>query len=258
MEGFKSIVDNPPQLVSVNKKHKKSIYLLAFALGSWQIKRLDWKTELIARFEDRLIRPPLPLPPTIDPSVIADFDYRRVFAEGRLRHDQEILVGPRIHDGQDGFNVITPLERGEDGSKILVSRGWISKVKKDQATRREGLPSGPIVVAGLLREPFISNMFTPQNIPEKGQWYFPDVEAMARWTGSEPIWIEATMSPDLPMALNFEDKGIPIGRPAEVNLRNNHTQYIFTWYALGIATSIMFYIVARKPTGRRLRRNVDW
>lgn len=27
-----------------------------------------------------------------------------------------------------------------------------------------------------------------------------------------------------------EDKGIPIGRAAEVNLRNNHAQYIFTWY----------------------------
>jgi surfeit locus 1 family protein len=29
----------------------------------------------------------------------------------------------------------------------------------------------------------------------------------------------------------MEAKGIPIGKPAEVNLRNNHAQYIFTWYA---------------------------
>jgi hypothetical protein len=30
--------------------------------------------------------------------------------------------------------------------------------------------------------------------------------------------------------LDMQTKGMPIGRPAEVNLRNNHAQYIFTWY----------------------------
>lgn len=29
-----------------------------------------------------------------------------------------------------------------------------------------------------------------------------------------------------------ESKGIPIGRPAEINLINNHVQYIFTWLVL--------------------------
>lgn len=36
-------------------------------------------------------------------------------------------------------------------------------------------------------------------------------------------------APDLFEAYHREAKGIPIGRPAEVNLRNNHSQYIFTW-----------------------------
>lgn len=35
--------------------------------------------------------------------------------------------------------------------------------------------------------------------------------------------------PDLAVAMEFEEKGKPIGRPAEVNIRNNHLQYIFTW-----------------------------
>ncbi|KAL8644027.1 MAG: hypothetical protein Q9210_007457 [Variospora velana] len=51
---------------------------------------------------------------------------------------------------------------------------------------------------------------------------------MAELSGSDAIWIEETMSPDLLQAYDREAKGIPIGRPAEVNLRNNHTQYIFT------------------------------
>lgn len=30
--------------------------------------------------------------------------------------------------------------------------------------------------------------------------------------------------------IDYETRGIPFGRAAEVNLRNNHAQYIFTWY----------------------------
>lgn len=29
--------------------------------------------------------------------------------------------------------------------------------------------------------------------------------------------------------VDYEARGIPYGRAPEVNLRNNHAQYIFTW-----------------------------
>lgn len=231
----------------------KNIVLIpvtAFLLGTWQVQRLDWKTKLLAKFEDRLTRPPLPLPPQIDPEVISEFDYRRVLAKGRLRHDQEMLIGPRIHDGEDGFIVITPLERDGE-STVLVNRGWISKKLQDQKSRPEGLPQDEVVVEGLLREPFKKNMFTPENQPERGKFYFPDVVQMAQLTGSQPVLIEETMcgyfstiamlhsklkltlysfaAPDLVESYDREAKGIPIGRLAQVNLRNNHLQYIVTW-----------------------------
>ena len=264
---FVSIVDNPSKLVSIRRRHGPGIYVLAaipitaFLLGCWQVQRLGWKTELIARFEDRLVQPPLPLPPTVDPNVIHDFDYRRVYTTGEYRHDQEMLIGPRIHDGADGYLVITPLER-EGGSKILVNRGWIAKDKRVSKERaKHGLPTGEVSVQGLLREPWKKNFFTPDNKPEKNEWYFPDIESMARVSGSAPVWIEATMLPDLIMTWDREQKGIPIGRPAEVNLRNNHTQYIFTWFSLSLATSIMFWMVVKRPPrggAARVRKNIEW
>ena len=266
-EDFKSIVDAPAKVVKPNnRKHGPTIYLLAaipliaFGLGCWQVQRLGWKTDLIARFEDRLIQPPLPLPPTVDLDVIHDFDYRRVYTHGKYRHDQEMLIGPRIRDGIDGFVVVTPLER-EGGCKILVNRGWIAKTKRNSPERmRFGLPLGEVSVQGLLREPLEKNLFTPDNNPEKGEWYFPSVYEMAEASGSEPVWVEATMQPDLMVAWDREEKGIPIGRPAEVNLRNNHTQYVFTWYSLSFATTIMFWMVLRKPPKSPVtaRRNVEW
>ena len=167
--------------------------MTAFALGTWQVFRLGWKTELIAKFEDRLIQDPLPLPMHVDASAIKDFDYRRVTATGRLRHDQEMLIGPRIHDGTNGYLVVTPLERADRGSTVLVNRGWISKKLGKQSNRVGGLPTGEVTVEGLLREPWKKNIFTPSNNLAKGEFYFPDVAQMAEIAESQPVWIEETM-----------------------------------------------------------------
>ena len=148
---------------------------------------------MLAKFEDRILKPPLPLPPRIDPDAIKDFDYRRVYATGFFRHDQEMLIGPRVHDGKDGYLVVTPLQREGEGSTILVNRGWIPKKLKRQIDRKDGLPMGPVTIEGLLREPWKKNMFTPDNKPERGEFYFPDVVEMAGFTGSDPIWVEETM-----------------------------------------------------------------
>jgi surfeit locus 1 family protein len=173
------------------------IPITAFALGTWQVQRLDWKSKLIAKFEDRLVRDPLPLPPLIDPSAIGEFDYRRIYATGHFRHDQEMLIGPRLHDGHDGYLVITPLERAGTGTTVLVNRGWIDKKLKKQADRPDSLPKGEITVEGLLREPWKKNFFTPDNSPQTGEFYFPDVEQMAKLTGSQAVWIEETMGTDI-------------------------------------------------------------
>lgn len=176
------------------------------------MQRLDWKTKLIAKFEDRLVKPPLPLPPRIDASAIPEFDYRRIVATGRFRHDQEMLIGPRMNEGEEGYVVITPLERkvdGEEGnSTVLINRGWISKKMKDQKDRPLGVPAGEVVVEGLLREPVKKNYFTPENRPDKGEFYFPDVVQMAELTGSQPVLIEETMGMFFNCASNsFEKSG---------------------------------------------------
>jgi surfeit locus 1 family protein len=171
------------------------------------VQRLEWKTKLIAKFEDRLVKPPLPLPPRVDPSAIPEFDYRRIVATGKFRHDREMLIGPRMNEGEEGYTVITPLEREtEDGrsSTVLINRGWISKKLKDQKNRPLGVPTGEVVVEGLIREPVKKNYFTPDNRPDIGEFYFPDVEQMADLVGSQPVLIEETMGMfTVPLMLYF-------------------------------------------------------
>lgn len=93
-----------------------------------------------------------------------------------------------------------------------------------------------------------------------------------------PQLSNSCLEPDLLRSYDRESRGVPIGRPAEVNLRNNHTQYIFTWYAAGLAplnctnddipryalaaaTSVMLWMVVRKPPAdlsRRVRQSKEW
>ncbi|ERS98155.1 hypothetical protein HMPREF1624_04936 [Sporothrix schenckii ATCC 58251] len=300
---FTSILDNPPELVrSGGRRHGPGLIVLAlipitaFALGTWQVFRLRWKTDLLAKCEDRLVRAPLPLNPHNVADAVAhsrggsaesvqggggggggggsDFDYRRVVAVGTFRHDQEMLVGPRVREGVAGYFVVTPLEivdarnpeaATETKTTILVNRGWISREQRSQRARARvgvgALPRGLVRVEGMLRAPWKRNFFTPENRPDKGEFYFPDVEGMAKLTGSLPVWVEATMEPDLLQVYDMEAKGVPIGKPAEVNLRNNHAQYIFTWYSLSLATAIMLWMVAKKPASdikKRVRLNKSW
>lgn len=98
-----------------------------------------------------------------------------------------------MHDGNDGYLVITPLERGGKGTTVLVNRGWIPKKFKKQGSRPDGLPQGVVTVEGLLREPWKKNMFTPDNSPQTQEFYFPDVKQMAELTGSQAVWVEETM-----------------------------------------------------------------
>ena len=51
------------------------------ALGAWQLRRLEWKTAILAEIDARLAAEPVPVPAAPDP--MAD-RYRRVRAEGEL------------------------------------------------------------------------------------------------------------------------------------------------------------------------------
>ncbi len=118
-----------------------------------------------------------------------------MLVRGTFRHDQEMLLGPRVRDGVNGYFVITPMER-PGGDKILVNRGWIPKARREQKTRKEGLPTGEVIIEGLLRAPWKKNYFTPDNRPDKGEFYFSDVAQMAALAGAKPVWIEETMRMD--------------------------------------------------------------
>jgi len=203
--------------------------ITAFGLGTWQVQRLKWKKRLIESIDERLANDPIQFQGEM--KNLDEFEYRKVIIRGQFIHGKEILVGPRIRDGKNGYFVITPLHE-EHGSQILINRGWIAKEHADQASRAESLSRRETSIIGLLRKPVPKNWFTPKNRPDKSEFYYLDLEQFAQMTGSMSVLVERMA--DKPAVEAYADmlNGIPIPRSDQVDLRNAHLQYIVTWYAL--------------------------
>jgi len=211
------------------------------ALGTWQVRRLFWKLDLIARVEARIHAAPVPAPArdAWDGVNARDDEYRRVTATGFFEHDRSVLVQAVTQLGA-GFWVVTPL-RLDDGSMILVNRGFVPAGKRDPAARMASeIAAGPVTVTGLLRITEPGGAFLRSNDPANGRWYSRDVAAIAAAEGLSdvaPYFIDADATPN--------PGGLPVGGLTVVAFRNSHLVYALTWYALAAMSAYGVYRVRR-------------
>lgn len=233
------------------------IPVFTFALGTWQMQRLQWKIALIDELEEKLHREPILLPKRVNLSVVPEFVYRRVLLRGRWDHKHTMLLGPRVREGSHGYHVITPLVRS-DGTTVLVDRGFIAKEFADHDNFvREA--EGEAEILGMLRTSHTRNSFTPDNTPSKGTWYWADVDAMADYAGGEadhvqPVFIEQIHEGSSQDAASRLSKGIPLGRSATVDVRNAHLSYVITWFSLSAFTTAMLArLVLKRRAQNRAR-----
>ncbi|XP_036276309.1 surfeit locus protein 1 [Pipistrellus kuhlii] len=217
----------------------------AFGLGTWQVQRRQWKLKLISELESRIMAEPVPLP--ADPMELKNLEYRPVKVRGHFDHSKELYMMPRTmvdpereareagrlsSSAQSGAYVITPFHCAGLGLSILVNRGFVPRKKLNPDTRKKGQIQGEVDLVGMVRLTETRKPFVPENNPERNHWYYRDLEAMAKLTGTEPIFIDADFKSTVP--------GGPIGGQTRVTLRNEHLQYIITWYGLCAATSYLW------------------
>jgi surfeit locus 1 family protein len=211
------------------------------ALGTWQVQRLSWKLDLIARVEARIHAGPVPAPLRNEWGGVnaRDDEYRRVTATGLFKHDKSVLVQAVTALGA-GFWVVTPL-RLADGSAILVNRGFVPADKRDPAARLAGeIAAGPVTVTGLLRITEPGGAFLRSNDPAHDRWYSRDVAAIAAAEGLSdvaPYFIDADATPN--------PGGLPVGGLTVVAFRNSHLVYALTWYALAAMSAFGVYRIRR-------------
>jgi len=218
------------------------LFVGLLALGTWQVRRLGWKQDLIAQVESRIHAAPVPAPgpaawPRIDATNAA---YRRVTLSGHYLADRSVRTQAATAYGS-GFWLMTPL-RTDRGFTVLVNRGFVPPRWRDP-----GLPDAPVTVTGLLRITEPGGGFLRHNDPAAGRWYSRDVAAIATAQHLDrvaPYFVDAAADPQAPA-------DPPIGGLTVIAFPNNHLSYAITWYVLALMVAGGWWLILRHE--RRLR-----
>lgn len=205
-------------------------------LGFWQLDRLEWKEDLLARIETNMMGTIISINPTSnDPGL----EYSRFCTEGKFLNDKELYVFASNLQGVGGVHIYTPLKLA-GGEHIIINRGWVPNALKDPSTRVEGQVKDPQTICGVLRLDRTKSYVTPDNNLEENRWFTPEVSAMSKAVGLNNIYqffLEADET-DNP-------GGYPIGGQTFVNIPNNHLGYAITWFGLAVALLGVFAVFVR-------------
>lgn len=238
------------------------LIVLFAGLGTWQVYRLQWKLDLIARVDARVHAAPTAPPPAARWAGITSNtdEYRRVLLRGIYLYDLTTPV-QALTDAGSGYWLLTPMCTS-DGVIILVNRGFI---QTDLGARTRYTPQraagnpcaaagGPVVaVGGLLRTTERGGPFSRANDPVDERWHTRDIAAIAHargLDGAAPFFVDAGAGQN---AAGSPDR--PLGGLTVISFPNSHLMYAITWYALALMVAGAWWWLARGGGG--VERDAD-
>lgn len=290
--------------------------IITFALGTWQVKRLQWKNKLVAECEDRLTYKPIALPKSVTKDDLPNLEYRKVLVTGHFDYSREAFVGPRLHDNRRGYTLVCPFIQSNGAGEVLIDRGWIAAEKVIPSQRNLqhlSVPKGEITIECVVRVPPKKGIFNIDHDKNSRLYQYLDIDAMADELNSRPIYLQAlqnfhdrpewiknedlsktvddasnkskgwafwksskpesSLSPSENIIdnhntgydtseefdpLQFINAGVPLGKIPKVDYKNNHLNYLVTWYSLSFASSILLIYMFKKgkfinPTEEKLK-----
>lgn len=205
------------------------------ALGAWQLQRLDWKRDLIARIEARLDSPPVAFAAALDRARAGeDMEYAPVFLEGEYAHGLEARVFG-LYGGEAGAYVFTPLE--SEAGAVYVNRGFVPQALRASETRPESLVSDPVRVEGLFR--------APEHPSGLQRLLRPEPRGEDLWFVRDPALFAAAQGVDAP-AYYIDSSGAenpaawPKGGTTRIEFPNRHLEYALTWFGLAGALTAVY------------------
>lgn len=205
-----------------------AVSALGFALSYWQVERLQWKTALLANI-DR-IEAADPWEEALDLTAPEEFATGTI--TGRFLDVPAIRIAPRMWRDQLGAHALTPFQT--ECCVIWVNRGWVPDfwVEQDRA-------EGQITLAGTLQSPDVNTMFTPENYPTQGLWYWTDItdmNASIELADDQVVGMVFNLKGQKPeQTTTFPD---PVAVDA-VRPHNRHLAYAIFWAVMGVVVLVM-------------------
>lgn len=218
-------------------------FVFLMVLGAWQLKRLEWKNNLIQAINQNLSAPPVDLDELITETVFQDKnpDYRRVTVIGVLEKTKPFKLLAKVHKynhkDQLGYHLIVPFTL-LNGARVLVNLGWMPM---DKTIEEINFPKSPIEVSGLVKSTTGRTSYTPENNYETHEFFSLDPLEVARkktWPTLLPFYIVRLSKGAFPQEY-------PVPLEEKVHISNSHLEYALTWYLLALFWGLIFTFYAR-------------
>jgi surfeit locus 1 family protein len=197
------------------------------ALGTWQLKRLEWKQDLIARVEARISSPPIPFEEAVRRAEAGEnMEYAPVALSGRMEKGRVAKVFGS-YEGEAGVYVFVPVSTG-DGGAVYVNEGFAPQAMRDALDGE----AGEETVTGLLRYAEApsppASWFQTKGKSADGLWFIRDPRAFADEAGidASPYYVDR---------FAIEGRDWPKGGTTRLEFSNRHFEYALTWYGLAAA-----------------------
>jgi surfeit locus 1 family protein len=214
---------------------------ILIGLGVWQLQRLKWKEDLLARVAALKTAPARPLDQVLKAG--GDLDFVRVSFTCPDIAKRPTLRFFSVIEGHVGYRLIAACPIAENGaSSILVDRGFehyesenLTQPSTPDCTRTP-LPPLTEPLVGILRKPDKPTFVTPVNRVTDNLWYSRDLPAMARAlkAGQSPPAFVALEPVSLATRASLEPCApIPVALPTDIP--NRHLEYALTWFGLAAA-----------------------
>ena len=216
-------------------------------LGFWQLSRLGERrlsnTVGEARFESE--------PTDVSALVQAaggdldSLEYRRATATGVFRPEDEVLIRSQVYQGVAGFHVITPLV-GEDGSALLVDRGWIPLVLDQVPVAEAPPPEGTVVVEGWVRLTQLRGALGPRD-PDTGRLVTMSRVDIDRIEQQVPYELDSVYL----SLLGADNDELPVTAPApSFDEEGSHLAYAIQWFSFALIGLVGYFFLIRRSARR--------
>lgn len=209
--------------------------VILLALGTWQVQRLKWKTDLIARIEATKTAAPRPIGQV---PLTTAYRFTQVTLDCPGLASAKFVELYALKDGEAGSRLVSLCTYAPDRPAILVDRGFVA----DTISARPPVAASeaPVHITGILRDGTKPGPFTPP--ARDGKFYATDIPAMA-------VALGASRHPDVMVVAetssNPEWKALtPTGVPTDIP--NRHLEYALTWYGLGAALVGVYVALLRR------------
>lgn len=211
---------------------------ILLVLGGWQMKRLAWKEDLLARIAALQSAPAQPLGAVLAKAAAGgDVDFTRVSLDCSGLAKAPFVELYALRDGEAGSRVVSAcaLPAGGPYGSVLVDRGFVA----DTISARPPVDAAdrtPAHVVGVLRKPDPRSWAAPVDDPAHRRFYTRDAAVMAGPLGAArpaPLFLLAET------ASNPEWAAL-VPAPVPADIPNRHLEYALTWFGLAATLACVY------------------